>query len=46
MSDNFTDEQIKKALDQADANMAFEEVDSLTCEKPKVKTIRIDKNDE
>lgn len=45
MKDNFTDEEIKKALEQADANIAFEEVDVLALEKEKTKVLRIDKND-
>ena len=43
--DNFTDEDIKKALEQADANIAFEEVTLLVLEQEKVKVLRIDKND-
>ena len=45
MKDNFTEEEIKKALEQADANIAFEEVEGLNCVREKVKTKRIDKND-
>lgn len=45
MKNSFTDEEIKKALEQADANIAFEEVDLLVVEKGKIKTLRIDKND-
>ena len=45
MKDNFTDEDIKKALEQADANIAFEEVTLLVLEQEKVKVLRIDKND-
>ena len=45
MKDSFTEEEIKKALEQADANIAFEEVDSLICIKEKPKAMRIDKND-
>ena len=45
MKDNFTDEEIKKALEQADANIAFEEVDVLALKKEKTKVLRIDKND-
>lgn len=41
----FTDEEIKKALDQADANIAFEEVDLLVLETEKIKTLRMDKDD-
>lgn len=45
MKDNFTDKEIQKALEQADANIAFEEVDVLILEKEKTKTLRNDKND-
>ena len=45
MKDNFTDEEIKKALEQADANIAFEEVDVLVLEKGKTKVLRNDIND-
>lgn len=46
MDDNFTDEEIKKALEQADANIAFEEVDILNLEKSKTKVLRVNLNDE
>lgn len=45
MKDKFTDEEIKKALQQANANMDFEEVNILTIEKEKNKVLRIDLND-
>lgn len=45
MKDNFTDEEIKKALEQADANIAFEEADMLILGKEKTKTLRNDEND-
>ena len=45
MDDNFTEEEIKKALEQADANISFEEVDVLNCVRERAKTKRIDKND-
>lgn len=45
MKDSFTDEEIQKALEQADANIAFEEVELLVLEKGKTKTLRIDNND-
>ena len=46
MDDIFTDEEIKKALEQADANIAFEEVDILNLEKGKTKVLRVNLNDE
>ena len=45
MKDNFTDDEIKKALDQAEANIACEEVDIIVLEKDKVKVLRMDFND-
>ena len=45
MKDSFTDEEIQKALEQADANIAFEEVELLVLERGKTKTLRIDNND-
>ena len=45
MKDKFTEEEIKKALEQANANMDFEEVNILTIEKEKTKVLRIDLND-
>ena len=46
MNDNFTDEDIKKALEQAEANMNFEEVELKEIEKEKPKVLRKDlKND-
>ena len=43
MKDNLTEEEIKKAIEQADANIAFEEVSILTITKEKSKVLRIDK---
>ena len=45
MKDKFTDEEIKKALEQANANIEFEEVNILVIEKEKTKILRIDVND-
>lgn len=45
MKNSFTDEEIKKALEQADANMAFEETETIVLEQAKVKALRVDKND-
>ena len=39
----FTDEEIKKAIEQADANIAFEEIDMLVFEPGLTKTLGIDK---
>lgn len=46
MEDKFTDEDIKKALEQADANMAFEEVIIEPLEKSNAKVLRKDLKDE
>lgn len=40
MDKKFTDEQIKKALQQADANMNFEEVVLPNIDKSNSKTLR------
>jgi len=45
MKNSFTDEEIKKALEQADANIAFEETDDLNLGQGKRKVLRTDKND-
>ena len=42
MEDKFTEEDIKKALEQADANMEFEEVVIPSLEKNKSKVLRKD----
>jgi len=46
MDNKFTDEDIKKALEQADANMNFEEVIIPTLEKDNTKVLRKDLNNE
>ena len=40
MEENFTDEDIKKALEQADANMNFEEVQVFNLEQEETKILR------
>ena len=40
MEEKFTDEEIKKALEQADANMNFEEVQVSSLEKEETKILR------
>ena len=47
MEDKFSDEQIRKALEQADANISFEEVELpvLQQEKNNQKVLRMDFND-
>jgi len=46
MDDKFTEEDIKKALEQADANMEFEEVDVPSLDKSKTKVLRKGFNNE
>ena len=46
MEDKFTDEEIKKALEQAEANMNFEEVIIPKLENNKTKVLRKDLKDE
>jgi len=46
MDKKFTEQDIKKALEQADANMDFEEVVIPTFEKEKAKVLRKDLNNE
>lgn len=46
MDKKFTEEDIKKALEQAEANMSFEDVEIPTLENEKAKVLRKDlKND-
>ncbi len=46
MENKYTKEEIKKALEQADANISFEEVDINEFEKGKSKVLRKEnKND-
>lgn len=40
MEEKFTDEDIKKALEQADANMNFEEVQVSSLKKEETKILR------
>lgn len=40
MEEKFTDEEIKKALEQADANMNLEEVQVSSLEKEETKVLR------
>ena len=46
MDKKFTEQDIKKALEQADANMDFEEVVIPTLEKQITKVLRKDLNNE
>ena len=46
MEEKYTEEDIKKALQQAEANMDFEEVVVSDLEKNKTKVLRMDLNDQ
>lgn len=46
MEDKFTEEDIKKALEQAEANMDFEEILIPNLENNKTKVLRKDLNNE
>ena len=46
MDKKYTEEDIKKALEQADANIGLEEVVIISLEKNKMKLLRKDLNNE